>query len=127
MPKTTMPIILGSDLQGQTVKESVKKLLTQAKADVFDMGFVGEQNISRIGDIVHNYPNWVAIVFCKNASCLSILLNKYTNVRSIVAHTDEQDIFMARNRHGANVMCFPMDSQNLLPRTLDLISTFVTA
>lgn len=122
-----MPIILGSDLQGQQFKESVKALLLDAKADVFDMGYVGEKNIERIGDVVHNYPNWVAIVFCKNASCLSVLLNKFTNVRSIVAHTDEQDLFMARNKFGANVMCFPMEAQDLLPKTLDLISTFVSA
>lgn len=122
-----MPIILGSDLQGHEMKDSVKKLLVEAKADVFDMGFVGEQNISKIGDIVHNYPNWVAIIFCKNASCFSVLLNKYSNVRSIVAHTDEQDLFLARNKFGANVMCFPMEAMDLLPKTLDLISTFVSA
>lgn len=122
-----MPIILGSDLHGQVMKDSVKNLLLEAKADVFDMGFVGETNVARIGDIVQNYPNWIAIVFCKNASCLSVLLNKFTNVRSIVAHTDERDIFMARNVYGANIMCFPMESEELASKTLDLISTFVSA
>jgi ribose 5-phosphate isomerase RpiB len=120
-----MPILLASDLQGQLVKESVKQLLIKNGCDVFDMGFVSESNISKIGEIVHNYPQWAAIVFCRNAASLSVLLNgNFTNVRSIVANTDEQDMFLARNKHKANIMCFPM---NCVPNVFNLVSTFVTA
>jgi ribose 5-phosphate isomerase RpiB len=119
-----MPVLIASDLGCERMKQYTMQLLKNNNCDVFDMGFVSESNISKIGEVVNSYPNWTAIVFCKNASSLSILLNNYTNVRSIVAHTDEHDIFMARNKYQANIMCFPVECGEKLN---DLVGTFLTA
>lgn len=120
-----MPVILASDLKGQLIKESLKKLLGNNGCDIFDVGFVSESNIEKVGKIVHDYPDWVAVVFCDNATCLSLSLNQhYTNVKSFVANANEHDLFTARHRYRANVMCFPM---NCAHQAINLVTSFLTA
>ena len=122
-----MPILLASDLKGQFAKLSMKKILETHQCDIFDIGFIGENNINKIADIVQNHPDWTALVFCENASCISILLNKYSNIRSIVAHSNEQDIFKARHTHHANIACVPMKAENIGIWGPHVLTTFVSA
>lgn len=121
-----MPVFIASDLQGQHLKQSVKSLLIENKCDVFDMGFIGEININKIGDIIQNNPDWCAILFCQNANCVNLLLNKYSNIRSVVAIPDNDlDIWTAKRKHNANVMCFPTSS-HLHSHTINIVSNFIS-
>ena len=128
-----MPVLLACDLKGQFAKNNMKKLLFEHRCDVFDLGFIGETNISKLGNTIRQYPDWVAIVFCENPASISILLNEFTNVRSVTAYPNERDLFLARNRYRANVMCVPLNAnQNFNTSNWDhwksqVLTTFIGA
>jgi len=123
-----MPVFIASDLQGQHLKSYVKKMLEDNKCEVFDMGFVGESNYSKVADIINSNPEWLAIVFCENANCFNLLFNsgRYTNIRSVLALPDGQfDMWTAKNKHGANVLCFSSSCSKLYPYVTGIVSNFI--
>jgi len=101
-----MPVLIASDAHGQMVKKSTADLLTHNGFDVFDMGVVDETNSHIVGSLIHNNPAWTAVIFCKNPNCLSMTLNNdHTNVRSVVATSNTQDLTQAKRNHKANILC----------------------
>jgi ribose 5-phosphate isomerase RpiB len=111
-------------MHGEQMKEIVKKTMIENGCDVLDIGFISEHNVQKIGKLVQIYPDWVGVLFCKNVSCCSLLLNSmYSNVRCIVAHKDStNDVYLARNKYNANVLCLPNECG---PQALNLITTFI--
>ena len=123
-----MPVLLGSDVWGQPMKKNTGDLLTQKGMDVFDMGIVSEANAYIVGSVIHNNPGWIAVVFCQNPNCLSILLNNhYTNVRAVVATDNVEDLVQAKRRHGlqANVLCISSPVTNPAHWVGTLVNDFV--
>jgi ribose 5-phosphate isomerase RpiB len=119
-----MPIIIASDIPGIYVKNYIKEIMTENGCDIIDIGTVNEYNISKIGQLIQNYPNWIGIVFCNNVNCCSLQLNSmYTNVRCITAQKDPHDLYMARKNYKANIMCFPSTSHK--SDIMNLISGFI--
>jgi ribose 5-phosphate isomerase RpiB len=118
-----MPIIVASDMHGEFTKEFIKKILIKNGCDVLDIGFISEHNVSKMGTLMQNYPDWTGLIFCKNVSCCSLQLNTlFSNIKCVVAHKDSQDLYLARNLYNANIVCFPNDCG---PQIENLISTFI--
>jgi len=105
-----MTIYLASDHAGFKLKEHIRKYLKQFEYSVTDLGVHSEERASwseygaKGASMVSEDPeNNRAIVICGSGIGMSMVCNKFRNVRAALCH-DEYTAEMARMHNNANVL-----------------------
>ena len=105
-----MKIILASDHAGFSLKMHVKKHLEEKGYSVKDMGVFSEDRANwaeygaKAASVVSDDPeNSMGIIICGSGIGMSIVSNKFKNVRAALCN-DEYSAEMSRRHNNANVL-----------------------
>ncbi|MCK5222626.1 MAG: ribose 5-phosphate isomerase B [Candidatus Aminicenantes bacterium] len=105
-----MKIILASDHAGFSLKLHVKKHLEEKGYSVKDMGVFSEDRANwaeygaKAASVVSDDPeNSMGIIICGSGIGMSIVSNKFKNVRAALCN-DEYSAEMSRRHNNANVL-----------------------
>lgn len=106
-----MRIAVGSDHAGFTLKESLKKFLTEAGNEVIDLGAHSEERTDypeyakAVGGAVDSGQARMGVLVCGSGIGMCMGANRFPKVRAAVLQ-DEYDVEMGRRHNDANVACF---------------------
>ncbi len=105
-----MKIAIGSDHRGVEIKNSLKQYLQQNCCEVLDFGtFNGDRSVDypdfaeKVAGAVSNKEADSGILICGTGIGMSIVANKFFNVRAALVH-DEDTAKYAREHNDANVL-----------------------
>jgi len=105
-----MKIAIGSDHRGVDVKNAIKLLLQAKSIQVLDYGtFNGEQSVDypdfavSVANCVSNHDADLGILICGTGIGMSIVANKFFNVRAALVH-DEETAKYAKEHNNANIL-----------------------
>jgi len=105
-----MKIILASDHAGFSLKLHVKKHLEEKGYSVKDMGVFSEDRVNwaeygaKAASVVSDDPeNSMGIIICGSGIGMSIVSNKFKNVRAALCN-DEYSAEMSRRHNNSNVL-----------------------
>jgi len=105
-----MKIAIGSDHRGVDVKNAIKLLLQAKSIQVLDYGtFNGEQSVDypdfavSVANCVSNHDADLGILICGTGIGMSIVANKFFNVRAALVH-DEETAKYAKEHNNANTL-----------------------
>jgi len=105
-----MNIYMGSDHAGFQLKEAVKSFLREHKHNVIDVGTNSTKSVNwaefgakAAKDVSDNYTNSIGIIICGSGIGMSIVSNKFKNIRAALCR-DEYDAEMARKHNNANIL-----------------------
>lgn len=104
-----MKIAIGSDHAAYTLKESIKKMLTEEKHEILDVGTHSEESTDypnyafAVGRAVVSGEAKCGIVLCGSGIGMSIAANKVTGIRAALA-CDGERAALARQHNDANVL-----------------------
>lgn len=103
-------IYLACDHAGFNLKDQVKKHLMKGHYQIADMGTDSLESVNYIEfgakaaeQVSHDPGNARAILICGSGIGMSIVANKFKNVRAALCH-DENGAEMARRHNNANVL-----------------------
>ena len=112
MVKCCDVIPLACDHAGFELKEYLKKALTDKGFEIKDMGTYSSESVD-YPDFVHPLAKAVndgvyrfGIVMCGTANGVSMVANKYSNVRCAICW-NEEIAKLAKNHNNANIMALP--------------------
>lgn len=112
MVKCCDVIPLACDHAGFELKEYLKKALTDKGFEIKDMGTYSSESVD-YPDFVHPLAKAVndgvyrfGIVMCGTANGVSMVANKYSNVRCAICW-NEKIAKLAKNHNNANIMALP--------------------
>lgn len=127
-----MKIALGSDHRGVEVKNKIKAFLSEKGFEITDFGtFNGEQSVDypdfavEVASVVSNGKVDYGILICGTGIGMSIVANKFFNVRAALVH-DEDTAKFAKEHNDANILVL---GGNLLDgkKALDLVNIWLTS
>ncbi|MDF2564312.1 MAG: ribose 5-phosphate isomerase [Massilibacillus sp.] len=104
-----MKVTIGSDHGAVNLKEEIKKVLTEMKIEIDDVGTFGNEAVDypdiaeKVADSVVNGRADKGIVLCGTGIGISIAANKIKGVRAALCH----DVFsakMSREHNDANIL-----------------------
>lgn len=104
-------VVMGADHNGVALKSSVKKLLKSLGYVCIDVGphndfekvdYVDFAKI--VGHVVNNGEARWGILICGTGVGMSIVANRFPNVRAALVHVDDA-AFKSREHNDANVLC----------------------
>jgi len=105
-------IAIASDHAGYCMKESLKKKLMEWGFKVEDFGTTSEESVD-YPDIIHPLARAVndgtfskAIILCGSGNGVSMVANKYPNVRAALCWMPEI-VQLARQHNDANILALP--------------------
>jgi ribose 5-phosphate isomerase B len=105
-----MKLVIASDHAGFALKEQIREFLQEQKFSVKDYGTYSDEAANwaeygaKAASAVSADPeNTVGILVCGSGIGMSIVANKFRNVRAALCH-DEQDALTARSHNNANVL-----------------------
>lgn len=105
-----MVIAIGSDHRGTAVKESINNFLKERSIEVIDFGtFNSEQSVDypdfaiKVATAVSTYEANAGILICGTGIGMSIVANKFFNVRAALVH-DKETAKYAKEHNDANVL-----------------------
>lgn len=105
-------IAIASDHAGYCMKESVKKKLIEWGFKVEDFGTTSEESVD-YPDMIHPLARAVndgtftkAIILCGSGNGVSMVANKYPNVRAALCWRPEI-VQLARQHNDANILALP--------------------
>lgn len=105
-------LALGSDHAGFILKEFLKKYLTEKGFEIIDFGTGSEKSVD-YPDIAHplakainDYQYKTGILICGTGNGVSMVANKYPNVRAALCWKSEL-AEMARLHNDANILSLP--------------------
>ncbi len=127
-----MKIAIGSDHRGVGIKNSIKTFLEKRSFEILDFGtFNGEQSVDypdfavKVSSAVSNHGADLGILICGTGIGMSIVANKFFNVRAALVH-DEDTAKFAKEHNNANVLVL---GGNLIDsdRAIKLVSIWLDA
>ena len=105
-----MKIVLAADHAGFTLKERIKEFLSKSPGImVEDYGTYGNERVdypdygSKAAEAVQNGLFERGILICRTGIGMSIVANKFKNVRAALCH-DKETILMSRKHNNANIL-----------------------
>ena len=107
-----MKIFIGSDHAGFTLKEKIRKYLTEKKIEVIDCGCYSEERADypdyahKVANNVLADTNSLGILLCGSGNGINITANKHSGIRSALCWMPEI-ASMARQHNNANIMALP--------------------
>lgn len=107
-----MKIFIGSDHAGFTLKEKIKKYLSDKKHEVIDHGCYSEERADypdyahKVANSVLDNTNSLGILLCGSGNGINITANKHSGIRSALCWMPEI-ASMARQHNNANIMALP--------------------
>jgi ribose 5-phosphate isomerase B len=105
-----MKIAVGSDHAGLSLKEEVKKVLSEAGAQVEDLGTHSAEPVDypdpalAVAEAVASGRAEMGVLVCGTGIGMSITANKVPGVRAALCH-DAYTARLAREHNDANVLC----------------------
>lgn len=105
-----MKLAIASDHAGLSLKDELKKLLTEKGHEAEDLGTYSGDSVdypdfaSRLSRAVAKGEFALGILICGTGIGMSIVANKHRGVRAALCHT-EFEARMARAHNDANVLC----------------------
>lgn len=127
-----MKIAIGSDHRGVGIKNSIKTFLEKRSYEILDFGtFNGEQSVDypdfavQVANAISNHGADLGILICGTGIGMSIVANKFFNVRAALVH-DEDTAKFAKEHNNANVLVL---GGNLIDgdRAIKLVSIWLDA
>lgn len=127
-----MKIAIGSDHRGVGIKNSIKTFLEKRSYEMLDFGtFNGEQSVDypdfavQVANAISNHGADLGILICGTGIGMSIVANKFFNVRAALVH-DEDTAKFAKEHNNANVLVL---GGNLIDsdRAIKLVSIWLDA
>jgi ribose 5-phosphate isomerase B len=105
-----MKLVIASDHAGFALKEQIREFLQEQKFNVKDYGTYSDEAANwaeygaKAASAVSADPeNTVGILVCGSGIGMSIVANKFKNVRAALCH-DENDALTARTHNNANIL-----------------------
>ena len=102
-------LVLASDHAGYELKELIKKFLTKKRKKVLDLGTKNTNSVD-YPDYAHllskkmkNKKNQFGILVCGSGTGMSIVANKYKNIRAALCY-NTKSTKLSRQHNDANVM-----------------------
>ncbi len=105
-----MNIYIASDHAGYQLKEHIKLFLNENKYKYIDVGTHSNKSVNwaeygakAAKDVSENYKDSIGIVICGSGIGMSIVSNKFKNIRAALCR-DKNDAEMARKHNNANIL-----------------------
>ena len=125
-----MKLVIASDHAGFELKEKIREFLRLQKYAVEDCGTFSDASANWVeygakaaAKVSADPDNTMGILICGSGIGMSIVANKFKNVRAALCH-DEYDARMARSHNNANVLTMGarvLDSE----KALQIVTVFL--
>ena len=131
MRKEIKVIGVACDHAGFSMKETIKKYLTQHSIEVIDFGTHSKESMD-YPDVAHPLANAIednnfqlGIAMCGSGNGISMTLNKHKNIRAALCWNKEL-AQLARQHNNANILSLParfIDEQ----KAIEIVEAFLSA